>query len=72
MLLYGRDKRHARLHERRIPERSLLIAAALGPFGALVGMNLFRHKTRTWRFILLVPLLAALQVLVAALAVSSL
>ena len=30
----------------RTRERTLLTAAAVGPFGALAAMRLFRHKTR--------------------------
>lgn len=46
-LLYGADKRKARKNQWRIPENSLLAAAAAGgAFGAFLGMNLFRHKTK--------------------------
>ena len=48
---YGRDKRKARRKKNRIPESVLL---GLGFFGgapgALLGMSLFRHKTRHWYF----------------------
>ncbi|NLX48783.1 MAG: DUF1294 domain-containing protein [Methanospirillum sp.] len=64
-LLYGADKRYARLQARRVPERTLLVAALAGPFGALAGMSLFRHKTRKLRFVVAVPLCASLHVVVA-------
>jgi uncharacterized membrane protein YsdA (DUF1294 family) len=44
--LFGVDKRRAREGQRRIPERTLLLSAAVsGTIGAWVGMNVFRHKT---------------------------
>ena len=36
--------------------------AAPLPFGALAGMRVFRHKTRKIRFVVAVPLFAALHV----------
>ncbi len=60
--LYGVDKRRAQRAEWRIKERTLLLAAAaFGAPGALLGMLLFRHKTRHTKFRILVPLFLALQ-----------
>ena len=44
---YGIDKRRAKRRKWRIPE-SLLLGLGVfgGAVGALIGMNLFRHKTR--------------------------
>lgn len=51
LLLYGIDKLKAKLGAWRIPERVLLGFAFFGGgLGALLGMNLFRHKTRHWYF----------------------
>lgn len=48
---WGIDKFLARSRSRRISERSLLILVWLGgAFGALLGMLLFRHKTRKGYF----------------------
>lgn len=59
---YGRDKRLARKGLFRTPESKLLLLALLGgAAGALCGMHVFHHKTRKWKFRLLVPLLLALQ-----------
>ena len=60
--LYAADKRRAQTRSRRIPERALLLSAVAGPFGALGGMGLFRHKTRHIRFVVAAPLLAGLHV----------
>ncbi len=61
LLLYGYDKYQAVLSGRRISERTLLLSAVIAPFGALFGMVLFRHKTSTRKFVLLVPLFIALH-----------
>lgn len=60
---FGIDKRKARLDKWRIPESTLLLLAFLfGSLGALLGMRAFRHKTRHWKFRILVPLFLVLQV----------
>lgn len=61
-LLYALDKVRARRRRgRRVPERTLLLCAlAGGGAGALLGMELLRHKTRHTRFRILVPLGALL------------
>lgn len=59
---FAYDKYKAKANQWRTPERTLLILAFFGPFGALAGMQLFRHKTRHTKF-LLVPLCAIGQVL---------
>ena len=61
LLLYGYDKHQAVCSGWRISERTLLLSAAIAPFGALFGMVLFRHKTRTLKFVLLVPVFIALH-----------
>jgi uncharacterized membrane protein YsdA (DUF1294 family) len=47
---YGRDKRSARAGRRRTSERALLVVSFLGPFGAVLGMRHFRHKTQKLKF----------------------
>ena len=62
-LLMGLDKWKARHERRRIPERTLFLAALLGgSAGALAGMYLFRHKTKHRAFTVGLPLLLLLQV----------
>lgn len=57
-VVYGVDKYKARHQKWRIPEATLLTLAAIGgAAGALLGMVVFRHKTKHLRFVLLVPLI---------------
>ena len=50
-ILYGADKKKAKRGQWRIPEKTLLgIAAIGGSDGAILGMFLFRHKTKHWYF----------------------
>ena len=47
----------------RIPEATLMMSAALGgSIGALLGMHLFRHKTRHRKFTVGIPVILALQI----------
>ena len=71
-LLFGLDKLKAKRHLRRIPEAGLLFAALLGgAAGGLLGMLLFRHKTRKPLFRVLIPLFLATQLALIAYAVFS-
>lgn len=55
--LYALDKRRAQRRMWRVPEATLLLAAALGgSLGALLGIHLLRHKTKYLKFTVLVPL----------------
>jgi uncharacterized membrane protein YsdA (DUF1294 family) len=63
LLLFYLDKRAAVRRERRIAERTLLLAAAGGPIGAVIGMQLFHHKTRKVKFLLVYLFLVAHLVL---------
>ena len=57
------DKRRAIRGQWRVPETVLLtVAAAGGSVGSLLGMLLFRHKTRKKRFSLGIPLLLVTQI----------
>lgn len=59
------DKRKAARGRWRFRERSLLTVAFIGPFGAYMGMKLFRHKTRKSLFIL-VPFFVILHAILIA------
>lgn len=62
-VLYGIDKHRAKRGAWRIPEKTLLGAAALGGgVGALLGMRAFRHKTRKLKFTLGVPAILLAEV----------
>ena len=57
-LLMGADKRRAKKSAWRIPERTLLLTALIGgSLGGVLGMAVFRHKTRRWYFALGLPLM---------------
>ena len=48
---YAKDKRKAKKQRWRVPEATLLgLGFFGGALGALLGMSLFRHKTRHWYF----------------------
>ena len=62
------DKHRARNNLWRIPERSLLLTAAIGgSVGVIAGMYLFRHKTKHLKFTLGVPAILCGHVLLAVL-----
>ena len=56
------DKWKAKKNRWRVRESTLLMVAALGgSVGCLIGMYLFRHKTRHLKFTLGIPLILAGQ-----------
>ena len=60
------DKHKARKKKWRIPERTLLLTAALGgSLGVLLGMYALRHKTLHRKFTIGVPVILAAQCLLA-------
>lgn len=59
------DKRKARNNLWRIPERTLMLTAALGgSVGALIGMYLFRHKTKHPKFTVGIPAILVVQIFI--------
>ena len=57
--LMGIDKYKAKKRAFRIPEATLFIVAVIGgSAGSLLGMYLFRHKTRHRSFVIGMPLIA--------------
>lgn len=62
--LMGIDKRRAKRHEWRIPEKTLFLFTLLGGgIGGTLGMWHFRHKTQHWYFRFGFPSLALIQVI---------
>lgn len=60
----GRDKAAAKNAARRTPETTLLALAVIGgSVGGLLGMVLFRHKTRKPAFRIGIPLILICQLL---------
>lgn len=61
-LLMLADKQKARKNLWRIPEKTLFTAALFGgSLGSILGMYLFRHKTKHWYFVLGMPAILAVQ-----------
>lgn len=57
LLITGLDKLLAIYEKRRISEQTLLtLAFAMGGLGSLFGSIVFRHKTRKWKFRILLPI----------------
>jgi len=62
-LMMGWDKRCAQKGRWRVSEKALFLSAILmGGVGGVIGMKVFRHKTKHWYFKVFFPLLAAVQI----------
>ncbi len=62
-IVYGIDKWKARNEQWRTPESTLFLLAIFGgSVGALLGMQVWRHKTQHWSFRLGIPLILIMQV----------
>ena len=63
----GIDKRKAQRGAFRIPEATLFAFALLGgSLGSLIGMYVFRHKTKHWYFKWGMPIILILHIAIAA------
>ena len=68
----GVDKHKARKRAWRIPESTLFVLALIGgSLGSILGMHLFRHKTRHWYFLYGMPAILIIQILLVLLLVTS-
>jgi len=55
---FALDKKKAAKGKWRTPEKTLLLLSLFGPFGAVFGMRMFRHKTMKLKFKLVYVFLA--------------
>lgn len=61
----GIDKRRAIRHAWRIPEKTLFLSALLfGGLGSVLGMQVFRHKTKHWYFQLGMPAILIAEIVI--------
>ena len=62
----GIDKKRAREYRWRIPEKTFFILSiAGGSAGTLAGMYIFHHKTKHWYFVVFIPVILAVQLMIA-------
>lgn len=67
-VLMGIDKQKARRKKWRIPEKTLFLTAILGgSIGSILGMQIFRHKTRHTAFVIGMPCILIIQIILAVL-----
>ena len=63
--VYGLDKSKAKAGQWRIPEAHLIFLAVIGgSVGALLGMQVFHHKTRKPKFKIGVPAILIIQLII--------
>ena len=61
-VIYGVDKRKAQKDRWRISEKVLFLFPLLGgSVGGIMGMQVFRHKTKHWYFRVGLPLILVVQ-----------
>lgn len=66
-LVYAADKHKAKKGKLRVPEKTLFLLAGIGgSMGALLGMQVLRHKTKHMSFVIGIPLILIVQILLAA------
>jgi uncharacterized membrane protein YsdA (DUF1294 family) len=63
LIIMYRDKQFAKRHQWRIKESTIFTTAiAFGSLGIFLGMRLFRHKTKHWKFVIFIPLILIVQI----------
>ncbi|AIY84300.1 MAG: DUF1294 domain-containing protein [Clostridium baratii] len=64
LLLMFIDKQKAKRHKWRISENTLILISILGgSIGSIIGMQLFRHKTKHVKFKLGLPVILIIQII---------
>ncbi|MDD5936244.1 MAG: DUF1294 domain-containing protein [Clostridiales bacterium] len=59
----GIDKKRAKKGQWRVKERTLFLVAILGgSIGSILGMRVFRHKTKHRTFVIGMPLILVIQI----------
>ncbi|WP_029320573.1 DUF1294 domain-containing protein [Butyrivibrio sp. AE3004] len=62
-LAMGSDKRKAKRNAFRTPESIFFILALMGgSIGSILGMYIFRHKTKHWYFVVGMPAILLAQI----------
>ena len=70
LIIMGVDKSRAKRRKWRIPEATLFLVAVIGgSIGSILGMYLFRHKTKHWYFVVGMPVILVLQLIAVAIIV---
>ena len=63
-LIFVLDKQKAMYHTRRVPEKILwLLSLAGGSIGAIIAMELAKHKRKKISFVLMMALILLLQII---------
>ena len=66
-MLMGIDKKKAQKGTWRISEKNLFLSAIVGgSIGAILGMQIFRHKTKHRKFTIGMPLILIIQIIIIA------
>ena len=64
-ILMGMDKRRAKGHKRRVPEKDFFVLSAVGgAAGCWLAMRIYRHKTKHRSFVVGIPLLLTFNVII--------
>lgn len=63
LIIFGIDKLKAIKEKSRVRNTTLFGLAILGgSIGALIGMHIFHHKTKTWYYIYGIPFILIIQI----------